>query len=228
MVNETPLLKPIIPKHKHKVLSEQQLEEIQAATIEILSEVGFYCPSEKALAIYAEHGGQVDFDEQLVKLPGSLVMEAMAHAPRYYTLGSRSPDHDLVLNGTATYVATDGIANSASATVSINVVPVPNIPPVANDDETVLPVGNNNSITINVVTNDTDADGTIDPNTVSIIDEPAGNIDVVNNGDGTVELTRGNNSRNQATRTFTYTVNDNDGDVSNIATVTITVPPPAP
>jgi len=120
-----------------------------------------------------------------------------------------------------TYVATDGIANSASATVSINVVPLPNIPPVANDDETVLPVGNNNSITINVVTNDTDADGTIDPNSVSIIDEPAGNIDVVNNGDGTVELTRGNNSQNQATRTFTYTVNDNDGDVSNVATVTI-------
>jgi trimethylamine--corrinoid protein Co-methyltransferase len=108
MGTATPRLKPIVPKNHHKMLSDQQLEEIQAATLEILSGVGIYCPSGKALSIYAEHGAQVDFDQQLVKLPGRVVQEAMSHAPRYYTLGSRSRDHDLVLDGTCTYVATDG------------------------------------------------------------------------------------------------------------------------
>lgn len=108
MTGATPQLKPIIPTRRQNVLSNQQLQEIQAATLEILDEVGFYCPSERALSIYAEHGALVDIDNKIVKLPGSLVMEAMSHAPRFYTLGSRSPDHDLVLDGTATYVATDG------------------------------------------------------------------------------------------------------------------------
>jgi trimethylamine--corrinoid protein Co-methyltransferase len=108
MANVTPQLKPIIPKHRHKVLTDVQLEDIQAATFGILEETGFYCPSERALTIYAENGGQVDFENQIVRLPGPVVLGAMAHAPRYYTLGSRSPDHDLVLDGTATYVATDG------------------------------------------------------------------------------------------------------------------------
>lgn len=108
MSNNTPPLKPIIPKYRLKVLTERQLGDLQAATLEILEETGFYCPSGKALTIYAEHGGQVDFDNKIVKLPSSVVLEAMAHAPRFYTLGSRSPDHDLVLDGTATYVATDG------------------------------------------------------------------------------------------------------------------------
>ena len=93
MPNQTPQLKPIIPNYRLELLTDKQLGDIQAATLEILEEIGFYCPSEKALTIYAEHGGQVDFESQMVKLPSSMVLEAMSHAPRFYTLGSRSPDH---------------------------------------------------------------------------------------------------------------------------------------
>ncbi len=108
MVSATPQLNPIVPEFHRSMLSEQQLDDIQSATLEILAEVGIYCPSKKALSIYAEHGAQVDFEEKLVKLPASVVMEAMPHAPRSYTLGSRSADHDLLLDGSCTYVATDG------------------------------------------------------------------------------------------------------------------------
>ena len=66
MANATPHLKPIVPEYRRNVLGDQQLDDIQTATLEILSEVGIYCPSEKALSIYAEHGGRVDFDEKLV------------------------------------------------------------------------------------------------------------------------------------------------------------------
>ncbi|MFQ6059256.1 MAG: trimethylamine methyltransferase family protein, partial [Anaerolineae bacterium] len=80
----------------------------RSATLTILEEVGIHCPSEKALNIYAEHGAQVDFDRQIVKLPPDVVLEAMSHAPRYYTMGARLPAFDLKLDGTAMYCATDG------------------------------------------------------------------------------------------------------------------------
>ena len=77
-------------------------------SLEILDEVGIHCPSKKALNIYAEHGAQVDFESRIVKLPPDIILEAMSHAPRFYTMGARSPAHDLKLDGKATYCATDG------------------------------------------------------------------------------------------------------------------------
>jgi trimethylamine--corrinoid protein Co-methyltransferase len=104
----TPALQPIIPKYRLRILSDEQLAQIKAATLEILEEVGFHCPSEKALSIYAEHGADVDFGSQIVKLAPDLVIEALSHAPRYYTMGARLEAFDLKLDGTAMYCATDG------------------------------------------------------------------------------------------------------------------------
>jgi len=106
--SETPQLQPLVPNYHLRVLDDKQLEQFKSATLEILEDVGIHCPSEKALSIFAEHGAQVDFGNQIVKLPPGVVMEAMSHAPRYYTMGARSPAHDLNLDGTATYCATDG------------------------------------------------------------------------------------------------------------------------
>jgi trimethylamine--corrinoid protein Co-methyltransferase len=108
MSSETPKLEPIVPAYHLRILSDEQLEQLKSATLEILEEVGIHCPSERALAIYAEHGAQVDFETQSVKLPPHVVLEAMSHAPRFYTMGARSADHDLKLDGTAMYCATDG------------------------------------------------------------------------------------------------------------------------
>ncbi|GAB4537654.1 MAG: trimethylamine methyltransferase family protein [Anaerolineae bacterium] len=108
MTGETPQLQPIVPAYHLRILSDRQLEQFKAGTLEILEEVGVHCPSRKARAIYAEHGAQVDSDSQVVKLPSDVVLEAIARAPRYYTLGARSPTFDLPLNGTAMYCATDG------------------------------------------------------------------------------------------------------------------------
>jgi trimethylamine--corrinoid protein Co-methyltransferase len=91
-----------------RILDDEQLEQFKLATMEILEETGIHCPSERALNIYAEHGAEVDFGSQIVKLPPNVVLEAMSQAPRYYTMGARSPAHDLNLDGTAMYCATDG------------------------------------------------------------------------------------------------------------------------
>jgi trimethylamine--corrinoid protein Co-methyltransferase len=108
MPSETPALQPIIPGYHVDILTPQQCEEIQAATLEILDEAGIHCPSEVALKIYAEHGAQVDFMAHTVRLPPEMVMEAMGHAPRQYTMGARLPAFDLNLDGKALYCATDG------------------------------------------------------------------------------------------------------------------------
>jgi trimethylamine--corrinoid protein Co-methyltransferase len=108
MASETPKLQPIVPAYHVKILEDEQLDQLQAATLEILEQVGIHCPSEKALKIYAEHGAMVDFSRHVVKLPREIVLEAMSHAPRFYTMGARLPSFDLKLNGKTLYCATDG------------------------------------------------------------------------------------------------------------------------
>ncbi len=108
MVSETPPLQPIVPAYHVRILADEQLDRLQSATLEILEQVGIHCPSEKALKIYAEHGCLVDFSRQLVKLPPGVVLEAMSHAPRFYTMGARDASFDINLNGKALYCATDG------------------------------------------------------------------------------------------------------------------------
>jgi trimethylamine--corrinoid protein Co-methyltransferase len=108
MPSDTPDLQPIIPGTRLRILSDGQLEQFQSATLEILAEVGVHCPSDKALGIYAEHGAQVDLESQIVRLPPGVVLKSMSNAPRFYTMGARSPSFDLNLDGTAMFCATDG------------------------------------------------------------------------------------------------------------------------
>jgi trimethylamine--corrinoid protein Co-methyltransferase len=106
--SETPLLQPIVPSYHLSILSDKQLDQLKSATLKILEKTGIHCPSEKALHVYAEHGAQVDFESQIVKLPPDVVLDSLSHAPRYYTMGALSQDHDIKLDGTAFYCATDG------------------------------------------------------------------------------------------------------------------------
>jgi trimethylamine--corrinoid protein Co-methyltransferase len=108
MSGETPQLQPIVPSYHLRILGDEQLEQLRSATLEILEETGVHCPSDRALSIYAEHGAHVDFESHIVKLPPAVVLNAMAHAPRFYTMGARSAAHDLKLDGMAMYCATDG------------------------------------------------------------------------------------------------------------------------
>jgi trimethylamine--corrinoid protein Co-methyltransferase len=108
MFSETAPLEPIRPAYHLRILTDEQLEQFQSATLEMLEETGIHCPSLKARQIYAEHGALVDEDKQIVRIPPEVVVETMSHAPRYYTMGARVPSFDLVLDGKEMYVATDG------------------------------------------------------------------------------------------------------------------------
>jgi len=108
MFSETSPLQPIVPSYHIRILSDEQLGQFKSSTLEILEQIGIHCPNDRALSIYAHHGAVVDFEDKLVRLPSDVVLEALSHAPRYYTMGARRESHDLILDGTATYEATDG------------------------------------------------------------------------------------------------------------------------
>ena len=107
-MSTTPPLRPIRPARHARFLDDGQLADLRAATLEILEDVGVHCPSPTVRAEYAENGALVDEAREVVRLPADLVVRAMARAPRGYVMGARDPAFDLVLDGTALYVATDG------------------------------------------------------------------------------------------------------------------------
>ena len=108
MFTKTPPIEPIVPAYSLRLLDDEQLEQFQSGTFEILEKTGFHCPSERALKIYADHGARVDFEKKIVRLSSDVILEALSHAPRYYTMGARSEDFDLDLSKGVTYEATDG------------------------------------------------------------------------------------------------------------------------
>ncbi|MDR4498059.1 MAG: alkaline phosphatase [Candidatus Scalindua sp.] len=93
-----------------------------------------------------------------------------------------------------------------------------NAPPVASNDSAATT--ESSPVTINVINNNTDIDGIINPATVVLIRFPT-NGNSVSNGDGTVTYSPDFGYTGQDT--FTYKVQDDCGVNSNEATVTVTV-----
>lgn len=105
---DLPPLEPIRTDYRLRFLTDHQLDDLQAATLQILEKTGVRFPSQKALAIFAEHGAHVDWESQIVKLEPSMVFDALATIPRYFLLGARHPAYDLQLHDGVTYFTTDG------------------------------------------------------------------------------------------------------------------------
>ena len=103
-----PKIQPIQPKFHLEVLNAEQRRAIKSATLHILEHVGVRFPSQRALCVFAEHGAQVDWESEIVRLPPELVTETMSHAPRSYTLSGRAEGTNLLLDGAGSYFGTDG------------------------------------------------------------------------------------------------------------------------
>ena len=101
-------IEPIQTALEIQLLSDEQLDQIQDATLQILEDVGIKFPSKKALAVLAAHGAEVDHGTQIVKLSRDLVHRAMATVPRYFQVGARDPACDFHLKQGFTYFCTDG------------------------------------------------------------------------------------------------------------------------
>ena len=125
-----------------------------------------------------------------------------------------TPENDAVDLDSFTYRVSDGELDSGVATVTI----VFNAVPIAENDtvQTILNV----PATINVLANDNDAEGMLDPTTVTIVKKPLrGAAKATASGQVIYTPTVGYVGNDS----FTYTVKDNYGVVSNVATVSISV-----
>ena len=130
-----------------------------------------------------------------------------------------TPDSDYYGSDNFTYTVDDDDGDTSNeATVSITVTSV-NDPPVAVDDIATTP--EDTPVVIDVLDNDYDPDGEIDPTTVDIVDDASHGSTSVNPTTGVVTYTP--DSGYHGSDYFTYTVDDDDGDTSNLATVNITV-----
>lgn len=102
-------IEPIQPKVTLDVLSSEELESIQSATLHLLENVGIRFPSERALRILEEHGAEVDMESQIVRMPADMVKKAISLAPRSYKLAGRAGGTELLLDGSRSYFGTDGV-----------------------------------------------------------------------------------------------------------------------
>jgi len=108
MASMTPDLLAFSTKNKREVLSQEQLDLLKAGTYRILQDVGVKFPSKIALNVFSDHGADVDWDTQIVKLKPGLVDKALKTAPRSFILGGREERFDLLLDGNHSYLSTDG------------------------------------------------------------------------------------------------------------------------
>jgi trimethylamine--corrinoid protein Co-methyltransferase len=108
LYTETPDIQPFTLPFRTELLSAAQLQVLKSGTLQLLESVGVHLPSRKALEILAAHGAAVDFDEHTVRIGPHLVEKAMACAPRSFVLGGRDERFDLLLDGSCSYLSTDG------------------------------------------------------------------------------------------------------------------------
>ncbi len=107
------------------------------------------------------------------------------------------------------------------AKVSLTVT-APNCPPTASNDSATT--CKNAPVTVNVLANDKDKDGSIDPTSVVICKAPKHGTTCVNPNTGAITYTPASNYC--GSDTFTYKVKDNQGAYSNVATVCVTITKP--
>ncbi|WP_048753330.1 cadherin-like domain-containing protein, partial [Crocosphaera watsonii] len=158
--------------------------------------------------------GSLNVDSIIITTePNNGTVEVNNHGTVTYT-----PDENYHGDDSFTYTVEDNeglISNTATVDLKINSI---NDEPIAVDD--IVITDEDTPITINILDNDNDVDGSLNVDSIIITTQPNNGIVEVNN-DGTVTYTPNNNYNGEDS--FTYTVEDEEGLVSNEATVNITV-----
>ena len=149
---------------------------------------------------------------------GSLSVDAVTGLVTY------TPNANYNGQDSFTYKVADNdglISDAATVSLTVNAVNAVNDGPVAEDDS--FSTAEDTVVVIDVLANDTDLDGTIDPTSVAIVSDPTNGSLSVDAVTGLVTYTPNANYNGQDS--FTYKVADNDGLISDAATVSLTVTP---
>ena len=85
-------------KPRISFLSEDELNTIHNASLEVLENTGIRVTDEAVLDILKKTGAGVDYVKKHVTIPRGLVEEALRRAPKTTTYAARNPEYDVVLN----------------------------------------------------------------------------------------------------------------------------------
>jgi len=86
-----------------EILTQEQVEEIHRATLDVLWQTGVRFESERALKLFAKNGCKVDYKMHLVRFMPDLVEECLRRCPSRHLVRSRDPKHDLMIGGNTVY-----------------------------------------------------------------------------------------------------------------------------
>jgi trimethylamine--corrinoid protein Co-methyltransferase len=93
------------------LLSDDEVAYIHETSLKILQEIGIKVFSKKVQSLLAENDAEIDATHSIVKIPSSLVEEALKKAPSEMVLCGRDPKHDLKIpSKDFTFVALSGFA----------------------------------------------------------------------------------------------------------------------
>lgn len=92
------------------LFSDDGVEEIHSATLEVLAHTGVYVQADDALEILRSGGCRVDRETRVVKIPSDVVEEAVRSAPAMVRFAGRDAAHDVVAGGDRVGFQNFGIA----------------------------------------------------------------------------------------------------------------------
>jgi trimethylamine---corrinoid protein Co-methyltransferase len=95
-----------------KVLSDQELSKIDQVSRELLWDTGVKVENEEALQIYKKAGAQVNFSNQIVKIPNHIINETIAKCSPSVRLYGRDGVQPLLIGGDRVYFGTIGISTN--------------------------------------------------------------------------------------------------------------------
>ncbi len=79
------------------MFTDDELEEIHLATLEVLEHTGLFIEDEEALEVFHGGGAVVDKHRKIVKIPPYVVEDAIRSTPSKLCLHGRNPKHDFVM-----------------------------------------------------------------------------------------------------------------------------------
>ncbi len=82
-----------------EIISEDQVEAIHLASLEILETIGIMVRLEEARDILNKAGQKVDDETQIVYFDRHFVLDALSHAPSHFTLHAPNPDCNVTIGG---------------------------------------------------------------------------------------------------------------------------------
>ncbi len=86
-----------------EMLTEEQIEEVHRATLEVLREPGVRLEDRGALDFLKKNGCAVEESSMRARFPEALVEECLRQVPSTYQVKAPNPDNDLVYGGDIVY-----------------------------------------------------------------------------------------------------------------------------